>query len=102
MLYSGQKAIVLIYINTLGDMCLCTHDVVQLLFSSSELETIFSTILSPHLSPTSGAGAGVGEVGERLVQMAVQVHSRLSPLFLPSPRRQHYLFNLRHIAGIFR
>lgn len=71
------------------------------LYSFSDLEAIFSTIISPHLSTISEA-AGVQEVGEKLVQVAVQVHCQLSSLFLPSPRRQHYLFNLRHIAGIFR
>ena len=66
-------------------------------FSSSDLETVFSTILSGHLSPSPK-----GDVISCLVQMAVQVHCQLSSLFLPSPERQHYLFNLRHIANLFR
>lgn len=32
----------------------------------------------------------------------MQVHYQLCALFLPSLERQHYLFNLRHIAGLFR
>ena len=66
---------------------------------SSDLETIFSTVLSAHLSPCA---EGDNDVANRLVQVAVQVHCQLSSLFLPSPDRQHYLFNLRHIAGLFR
>lgn len=67
------------------------------------MEAIFSAILSPYLSSLSVPMAPrLEEVGIGLVKVAVQVHQKLTSLFLPSPNRYHYLFNLRHISGIFR
>ena len=90
-------------------LLLCIMAVTRVfLSSSSELKTIFSNILAPHLSPATTTttspvvAAELADVGRGLVKVAVQVHGQLCCLFLPSPHRQHYLFNLRHMAAVFR
>ena len=66
---------------------------------AEDLKAIFSAILSARLSSSTAA---VRDVAVKLVRVAVQIHRQMSSLFLPSLKRQHYLFNLRHIAGLFR
>ena len=37
-----------------------------------------------------------------LVETAVQVHRKLGSMFLPTPERLHYIFNMNHISTLFK
>jgi len=64
-------------------------------FSSEQMCGIFSKIL------VSCVSCDVGLV-DSIARSAVQVHNRVSTMFLASPERLHYIFSLENISAIFR
>lgn len=63
------------------------------------LQTIYQSILSSHLKPF---GASVQKISDKLVTAALQLHKKVSAVFLPTAVKFHYIFNLRDLANIFQ
>ncbi|XP_041830036.1 dynein heavy chain 9, axonemal-like isoform X1 [Melanotaenia boesemani] len=65
------------------------------------LSTIYSSILTQHLS-----GEGFSSILQKscptLVQLALDLHQRVSSTFLPTAVKFHYIFNLRDLSNIFQ
>ncbi|XP_048222854.1 dynein axonemal heavy chain 17 [Perognathus longimembris pacificus] len=65
------------------------------------LTTIYSTILSQHLSYRS-ASFVVQRMSNQLVASALALHQKVATTFLPTAIKFHYIFNLRDLSNIFQ
>uniref|UniRef100_A0A3B5KZ59 Dynein, axonemal, heavy chain 9 n=1 Tax=Xiphophorus couchianus TaxID=32473 RepID=A0A3B5KZ59_9TELE len=65
------------------------------------LSTIYSSILSQHLSG-EGFSSALQKSSSTLVQLALALHQRVSSTFLPTAVKFHYVFNLRDLSNIFQ
>ena len=78
----------------------CTH------ISSEELVGIFHTMLSKSLQSSQQQTADHHPIDAatllNLVETAAQVHRKLGSMFLPTPERLHYVFNINNIATLFK
>jgi dynein heavy chain len=64
------------------------------------LETIYVGILSQHLA--EGFPQQVQKYTNSLVRGALELHRRITALFLPTAIKFHYIFNLRDLSNIFQ
>jgi dynein heavy chain len=64
------------------------------------LETIYIGILSQHLA--AGFSQPVQKYTNSLVRGALELHRRITALFLPTAIKFHYIFNLRDLSNIFQ
>ncbi|CAG2194980.1 unnamed protein product [Mytilus edulis] len=69
--------------------------------NSDALTTIYTSILSQHLSLNHFA-AGVQKYAPTLISGAVTLHNRITSTFLPTAVKFHYIFNLRDLSNIFQ
>ncbi|XP_015248307.1 PREDICTED: dynein heavy chain 9, axonemal [Cyprinodon variegatus] len=65
------------------------------------LSTIYSSILSQHLSG-EGFNSALQRSSSALVQLALVLHQRVCSAFLPTAVKFHYIFNLRDLSNIFQ
>ncbi|XP_055643505.1 dynein axonemal heavy chain 6 [Toxorhynchites rutilus septentrionalis] len=63
--------------------------------SSDTLKTIFKAILTGFLSDFSMA---IRPLADSMVEAAVAVYERISEELLPTPKKSHYIFNLRDLS----
>lgn len=64
---------------------------------------IYYEILSQHLSnPLNKFNTSVQKIAEPLITGALNLHSRMSQVFLPTALKFHYVFNMRDLANIFQ
>lgn len=73
-----------------------------LLYSSNEMVQIFDTILNAQFCSDKKRCPSNQPTINSLVQTVIQVHRRLSTMFLRNLERLHYLFSMNHIAAVFR
>ncbi|XP_068439704.1 dynein axonemal heavy chain 9 isoform X3 [Clinocottus analis] len=65
------------------------------------LSTIYTSILAQHLRG-EGFSAALQKSCPTLVQLALDLHQRISSSFLPTAVKFHYIFNLRDLSNIFQ
>ena len=65
------------------------------------LRTIYQTILTGHFK-TIGVSKTVTKIIEKVVDTALQLHSKIASTFLPTAIKFHYIFNLRDLSNIFQ
>nr|XP_051697525.1 dynein axonemal heavy chain 17 [Oryctolagus cuniculus] len=65
------------------------------------LTTIYSTILTQHLSFRS-VSLVVQRMSSQLVAAALALHQKVTTTFLPTAIKFHYVFNLRDLSNIFQ
>lgn len=63
------------------------------------LQSIYLQILNSHLKQFSSP---IQKLSERLVSAAIQLHKKVSTVFLPTAIKFHYIFNLRDLSNIFQ
>jgi len=63
------------------------------------LQTIYQTILSAHLAQFSKT---IQKYAEKIVNAALQLHKKVSQVFLPTAIKFHYVFNMRDLSNIFQ
>ncbi|XP_013396327.1 dynein beta chain, ciliary isoform X2 [Lingula anatina] len=69
--------------------------------SSEALGTIYTSILSGHLS-LNGFPAVIQKYAQTLVNGALAMHAKVATSFLPTAIKFHYVFNLRDMSNIFQ
>ncbi|XP_071813348.1 dynein beta chain, ciliary-like isoform X2 [Apostichopus japonicus] len=65
------------------------------------LQTIYSSILSQHLSLT-GCTNAVQKMANTVVTFVLDLHKKVASTFLPTAVKFHYIFNLRDLSNIFQ
>ncbi|NXY74435.1 DYH9 protein, partial [Glareola pratincola] len=65
------------------------------------LSTIYSTILTQHLTSGNFSGA-VQKSAQQLIALALALHQKVAATFLPTAIKFHYVFNLRDFSSIFQ
>ncbi|VVC46440.1 Hypothetical protein CINCED_3A022327, partial [Cinara cedri] len=71
--------------------------------SQEALFTIYTSILSQHLkNPANKFNNAVMQLTDIIVQLAIDFHSRILTLFLPTAIKFHYIFNLRDMSNVFQ
>lgn len=71
--------------------------------SSDSMFHIYSQIISQHVAnPLNKFGPSVTRVLDQLINAALNLHGRMSQVFMPTATRFHYIFNLRDLANIFQ
>lgn len=71
--------------------------------SDAALFHIYNTILSQHLSNDSKRFTiHHKRICETIVNMGLNLHSRITKYFLPTALKFHYIFNLRDLANIYQ
>uniref|UniRef100_A0AAV2JYC3 AAA+ ATPase domain-containing protein n=1 Tax=Knipowitschia caucasica TaxID=637954 RepID=A0AAV2JYC3_KNICA len=63
--------------------------------------SIYTSILSQHLQ-SQGFSSALSSSCPSVVQLALDLHSRVSSSFLPTALNFHYIFNLRDLSNIFQ
>ncbi|KAJ0065373.1 hypothetical protein NL108_007570 [Boleophthalmus pectinirostris] len=69
-------------------------------FDDETLTKIFSTITDWHFS--KGFDASFYRLGKMMVQATLSVYKDAMEVFLPTPSKSHYIFNLRDFARVVR
>lgn len=67
--------------------------------SSSDLNTIFSSLFGGHLKSFQPA---LQDLGGKIVESAIQIHESVSTCFLPSAVKFMYNWNMRELTNIFQ
>ncbi|GLG99541.1 Dynein heavy chain, cytoplasmic [Gryllus bimaculatus] len=71
--------------------------------SGEPLFHIYSTILDQHLShPNYKFPTAVKKCTSQVVSVSLQLHQKMTSVFLPTAVKFHYLFNLRDLSNIFQ
>ena len=65
------------------------------------LRTIYTSIMAGHLK-LAAVSKPVAKLGDKLVEAALELHSKVASTFLPTAIKFHYLFNLRDLSNIFQ
>lgn len=85
-------------------MCTFFHRINIFRFPSQEaLFTIYSSILNQHLkNPVNKFNNSIILLADIIVQLAIDFHSRILTIFLPTAIKFHYIFNLRDMSNVFQ
>lgn len=67
--------------------------------SDGQMSRIFHTIISHHLSDFEEE---VKPLADPLTIATISLYRRVSEVFLPTPTKSHYLFNMREISRVFQ
>lgn len=71
--------------------------------SADSLFHIYNEILTQHVAnPLNKFGPNATRTVEHLINGALNLHSRMSQVFMPTAIKHHYNFNLRDLANIFQ
>lgn len=69
--------------------------------SQESLKTIYQSILTGHLTQ-GGFSSQIQKNIEKIVNVALELHQKVSTTFLPTAIKFHYIFNLRDLSNIFQ
>lgn len=69
-------------------------------FNDDTMMKIFTTITDWHFS--KGFDASFGRIGRMIVQATMDIYKKTIDIFLPTPAKSHYIFNLRDFARVIR
>ena len=69
--------------------------------TNEALRTIYQSILQAHIT-SGGFPAVVLRNADKIVNAALNMHQRVTTLFLPTAIKFHYIFNLRDLSNIFQ
>lgn len=70
--------------------------------TGESLFNIYNEILTQHVTVANKFGQGAQRICEPLIYAALNLHTRMSQVFLPTAIKFHYIFNLRDLANIFQ
>ena len=71
--------------------------------NQESLFTIYNNILSDHLeAPGNKFSFLVRKMCTNVVQATLQLHMKISQLFMPTAVKFHYIFNLRDLSNVFQ
>ena len=71
--------------------------------NQESLFTIYNTILSDHLdAPGNKFAFLVRKMGANVVHATLQLHLKVSQIFMPTAVKFHYVFNLRDLSNVFQ
>ena len=65
------------------------------------LKTIYQSIFLGHVSQ-GGFSSQIQKNVEKLVNVALELHQKVTTTFLPTAIKFHYIFNLRDLSNIFQ
>jgi dynein heavy chain len=65
------------------------------------LMTIYSSVFGGHIA-SGEFTKPVAKIADKIVEMAVKLHHKVSGGFLPTAIKFHYLFNLRDLSNVFQ
>ena len=65
------------------------------------LRTIYQNIFSSHISQ-GGFSSQIQKSMEKVVNVALELHHKVTTTFLPTAIKFHYIFNLRDLSNIFQ
>ena len=66
------------------------------------LRTIYQSILTGHISNGGFSTPQIQRNAETLVNVALELHQKVTTTFLPTAIKFHYIFNLRDLSNIFQ
>lgn len=86
--------------NVISDRLLSMFNSINMTFpEDTTITRIFGTMLSQHASEFDET---VKLVGRNLVDITIDLYKNVIAKMLPTPKKIHYLFNLRDISKIFQ
>ena len=65
------------------------------------LKTIYQNIFDGHLKQ-GGFSSQLQKNSEKIVNIALELHQKVTTTFLPTAIKFHYIFNLRDLSNIFQ
>ena len=65
------------------------------------LRTIYQSILNGHLT-SNGFPGSIIRITDKIVSVALALHTKVTSSFLPTAVKFHYIFNLRDLSNIFQ
>lgn len=72
-------------------------------FESNSLSTIFENIMEWFfLNQNGNLAKTVTSQKEKLVKCTVSLYNRVKAIFLPTPSKQHYVYNMRDVSKVFQ
>lgn len=86
--------------NVISERLLSLFNAINMTFPDDAIITkIFGTMLSQHIAEFDET---VKIVGRNLVDITIDLYKNVISKMLPTPKKIHYLFNLRDISKIFQ
>lgn len=67
--------------------------------NESQMRRIYNTMISHHLSDFDDE---VKSLGEMFTQCTINLYNKIKEIFLPTPNKSHYVFNMRDISRVFQ
>ena len=67
--------------------------------TQESLQQIYQSILNGHLSTFA---VGVQKYAEKIINASLNLHKKVSTVFLPTAVKFHYIFNLRDLSNVFQ
>ncbi len=72
-------------------------------FEGNSLSTIFENIMEWFfLNQNGNLHKSVTSQKEKLVKCTVSLYNRVKAIFLPTPSKQHYVYNMRDVSKVFQ
>lgn len=65
------------------------------------LKTIYHSIFTGHVTQ-GGFSSNIQKNIEKIVNVALELHQKVTTTFLPTAIKFHYIFNLRDLSNIFQ